>query len=57
MACPGALRDAGLLAMVGARDAGTVAIPEYVPTRDPETGIYNRDGIALQTRVIAMEIG
>jgi arginase len=54
---PAALRDAGLLPMVGARDAGTLAVPGYVPAPDRETGIYNRDGIAIQTRALALEIG
>lgn len=53
---PGALRDAGLLARLGARDAGVVVPPRYVPDWTPGT-LRNRDALAAYTRRLADRVG
>lgn len=55
---PAALRSAGLLARLGARDAGSVApAAAYRPERDGDTGVLNgpalHDSIAILGRAIA----
>jgi arginase len=50
---PAALASAGLFGFVHAQDAGTIDVPAYRFDRDCESGIYNRDGVARQTRALA----
>jgi arginase len=54
---PQALESTGLLRHLAASDGGTVSVPPYRFERDSETGIYNREGVASQTRELAALVG
>ena len=55
---PGALRDHGLVARVGARDAGCVTPPRYDPGDwRPGDGVAHADAIAAYSRRLADRIG
>lgn len=48
-----ALRDTGLLARLGARDAGSVAAPAYSPEPDHAVGFRNGSALAEYTRTLS----
>ncbi|WP_222853752.1 arginase family protein [Fodinicola acaciae] len=50
---PWALRDAGILDKLDARDAGAVVPPRYVATWRPGDGVRNGEAIAAYTRKLA----
>ncbi|BFU42739.1 hypothetical protein KRMM14A1004_09760 [Krasilnikovia sp. MM14-A1004] len=55
---PGALRDAGLLTRLGARDAGCLTPPRYDPGDwRPGDGVCHADAIAAYSRALADRIG
>ncbi|GAA3257903.1 arginase family protein [Dactylosporangium siamense] len=55
---PGALRDSGLLARLGARDAGCITPPRYDPAGwQPGDGVAQADEIAVFIRRLADRIG
>lgn len=55
---PGALRDSGLLARLGARDAGCITPPRYDPAGwQPGDGVAQADEIAIFVRRLADRIG
>src|SRR2546423_3090408 len=55
---PGALRDQGLLARLGARDAGCVTPPRYDPGDwRPGDGVAHAESIAWYSRRLADRIG
>ncbi|MEU2392872.1 arginase family protein [Streptomyces sp. NPDC007369] len=54
---PAALIDAGLLDHPGALRAGRIEAPAYDPSRDPETGVLNPDGIARYSVGLADAVG
>lgn len=54
---PGALRDTGLLARLGAEEGGVVTPPRYVATWQPGDGVRNAAAIAAYTRALAERIG
>lgn len=56
-AAPGALRAAGLVEALGARDAGDVDAPPYSPDREPTTGVRNGPGIAAYSVALADAVG
>lgn len=53
---PWALRDAGLLALLGASDAGAVVPPRYVATWQPGDGVRNGRAIAAYARRLAERV-
>ena len=55
---PGSLRDSGLLARLGARDAGCITPPRYDPAGwQPGDGVAQADEIAVFVRRLADRIG
>ena len=52
-----ALRARGLLARLGARDAGTLTPPSYSPEPDPETWFRNGQGLKTFSPVLADRVG
>lgn len=54
---PRALRAAGLVEALGARDAGDVEAPPYAPEIEPTTGVRNGPAIAAYSRELADAIG
>ncbi|WP_370947575.1 arginase family protein [Amycolatopsis sp. cg5] len=50
---PGALRDQGLLARLGATDGGVVTPPRYLSAWQPGDGVRNAAAIAEYTRTLA----
>lgn len=53
---PWALRDAGLLDLLGASDAGAVVPPRYVATWQPGDGVRNGRAIAAYARKLAERV-
>ncbi|MER7416896.1 arginase family protein [Micromonospora peucetia] len=53
---PAALRDAGLLDLLGAADAGAVDALITDPVRDPETGVIGVDQVRRAGRAIAARV-
>lgn len=54
---PAALRSAGLVTRLGARDAGLVPpAAAYNPVRDPETGILNGPALRLSAQALALAV-
>ncbi|WP_214321266.1 arginase family protein [Nonomuraea sediminis] len=53
---PWALRDAGLVARLGARDAGALVPPRYVTTWKPGDGVRNGPAIAAYARRLAERV-
>lgn len=53
---PAALHRAGLHQGLGAPDAVQVSVPPYSPTRDPQTGVLNPDGITTVAYDVAAAV-
>ncbi|MFE0024686.1 arginase family protein [Amycolatopsis sp. NPDC059021] len=53
---PGVLRDLGLLAALGATDAGVVTPGRYLSTWEPGDGVRNSAAIAAYTRALAARL-
>ncbi|GAA4553977.1 arginase family protein [Amycolatopsis samaneae] len=53
---PGVLRDLGILATLGATDAGVVTPGRYLSTWAPGDGVRNSAGIASYTRALAARL-
>ena len=54
---PGALRKAGLHALLGSPDAVRIDVPPYRDVRDLQTSLLNPDGIAAVARDLAAVVG
>jgi arginase len=52
-----ALRATGLLARLGAEDAGEVPAPPYSPALDPRVGVRNAEAIGDYSRALAGRLG
>jgi arginase len=54
---PAALRDAGLVERLGARDAGDLDVRIRSDARDPETGVIGIDEVLAVTRAVRNAVG
>ena len=54
---PGALRKAGLHALLGSPDEARIDVPPYCDVRDPGTGVLNPHGIATVALDLAASVG